>query len=356
MLKLNNKCLCEYCFKEIKSNGKCNCKKDSLIPQALELNTILHGRFVIGKVLGKGGFGFTYLAYDSKKDTVVAIKEFFPEALVFRKSGETKISLLDKSKVEIYLKSLNRFYEEAKVISTLSHPNIVKVFNMYYENDTAYFTMEYLNGSDLRKYVIRNGGKLSENECLIFTAAVSEALETLHTRGVLHRDVAPDNIFITEDGHVKLIDFGSARNYIDKHADGMTVMLKKSFAPIEQYMKSGDQGPWTDIYALGATMIYCLNGNTPPDALTRINNSELIINCSPYLSGIIKKMMCVQKDGRFLSIRELKPELFRAFTITAEPKTFLTEPFIASEIPDNKADQEKPGFWSSFKKTLFKII
>ena len=117
MLKLNNKCLCEYCFKELRGNGKCNCKIDPLIPQALELNTILHGRFVIGKVLGKGGFGFTYLAYDSKKDMVVAIKEFFPESLVFRKEGETKISLLDKSKVEIYLKSLNRFYEEAKVIS-----------------------------------------------------------------------------------------------------------------------------------------------------------------------------------------------------------------------------------------------
>lgn len=130
----------------------------------------------------------------------------------------------------------------------------------------------------------------------------------------------------------------------------MTVMLKKSFAPVEQYMKSGDQGPWTDIYALGATMMYCLSGKAPHDALYRLNNPELIIDCSPYLSGIINKMMSVHKEGRFQNIKELKPELFKSFSMTVT--TVNTEP--EPEVPVAVVTEKKTGFWSSFIRKLFR--
>ncbi len=312
MLQLNNKCLCESCFSPVDVSG--SCPKCRNIPQsrpanALELNAILHGRYVIGKVLGQGGFSITYLAYDNKMDRIVAIKEFFPEMLVSRNRGDASVRINSPDNAESFRSNVQRFYDEAKMISELNHPNIIKVYNLYYENGTAFYTMEYLDGCDLRHYVNGRGGRIAENELIPIIACVAEALGTVHANGLLHRDIAPDNIFIMSNGTVKLIDFGASRSSLANGAEGFSVVLKQGFAPVEQYQRHGNQGPWTDIYALGATMYYCLNGTMPPVAPERTNNPHLSLNCSEPLAQVINKMMLVDAQYRYRTIAEFKRDL-----------------------------------------------
>lgn len=339
MLRLNNKILCKHCFTEIKNGSTCPVCNGIARPReasALELNSILHGRYVVGRVLGKGGFSITYLAYDNKLDKVVAIKEFFPDSLVHRIQGESAVRLNDSNQMELYKKCVKRFYEEAQVISTISHPNVLDVYNLYYENGTAFYTMEYLIGNDLRNYVKRNGGPIKEKELITIIACVSEALETIHKRGILHRDIAPDNIFITNNGVVKLIDFGSARNIVNREK-GFTVLIKRNFTPPEQYQAKGNQGAWTDIYALGATMVYCLTGVAPPDVAERMNSAQLQLNCSPMLAETISKMLEIRTEERFQNISELKKALIKT-SLTLSKASAVAETVYTPEEPEKATD------------------
>ena len=149
-------------------------------------------------------------------------------------------------------------------------------------------------------------------------ACVAEALQTVHGKGLLHRDIAPDNIFIRSNGDVRLIDFGAARSMIANGGDGYSVILKQGFAPGEQYQRYGNQGPWTDIYALGATMLYCLSGKMPASAMERINNPQLPVTCSVPIFNVINKMMQVNIGDRYQSIAEFKKELFRSILMTSQ--------------------------------------
>lgn len=320
MLQLNGKNLCENCFSFVDTNGfcsKCGNLPQARVSSALALNSILHGRYVVGKVLGKGGFSITYLAYDNKLDRVVAIKEFFPDMIVSRNMGEPQIRINSPDNVDMFKTSVQRFYEEAKMISELRHPNIVDVYNLYYENGTAFYTMEYLDGCDLRYHVAHNNGCISEDALMPIIACVAEALETVHSKGLLHRDIAPDNIFITKDGQVKLIDFGAARSTLANGGDGFSVVLKQGFAPVEQYQRHGNQGPWTDIYALGATMYYCLSGKMPPTATDRLNNPQIPVTGSLPLFHVIDKMMQINMNERYQSVAEFKKALFNSIQLSA---------------------------------------
>ncbi len=319
MLNLNGKNMCENCFSVIDKNANCPCcggLPQPRVSSALSLNSILHGRYVIGKVLGKGGFSITYIAYDSKLDRVVAIKEFFPDMIVSRNSGESQVRINSPDNVDMFKISVQRFYEEAKMISELRHPNIVNVYNLYYENGTAFYTMEYLDGCDLRYYIAQNNGTISEDALMPIVACVAEALETVHTKGLLHRDVAPDNIFITKDGQVKLIDFGAARSTLANGGEGFSVVLKQGFAPVEQYQRHGNQGPWTDIYALGATMYYCLSGKMPLPVTERLNNPQISVTGSVPLYHVIDKMMQINPNDRYRSVSDFKKALFNSIQLT----------------------------------------
>ena len=198
-----------------------------------------------------------------KMDMKVAIKEYLPDTIAYRTPGATLMSTYAGEKHDAYQLGAEKFYEEARTIAKFNgHPNIINVQQFFYENNTAYFVMEYIEGIDLKKYATQKGGKLNEQEVLKIILPIVDALIVVHSVGVLHRDISPDNIYITNDGTVKLLDFGAAGQVLGEHSKSLSVILKPGFAPIEQYQTKGKQGPWTDVYALAATMYYCFDRST----------------------------------------------------------------------------------------------
>ena len=309
---IENESFCIKCFDKIGSQDelcdKCDSKRNNEIyPTVLEEGTVLGERYVVGKVLGKGGFGITYLSYDCVNKKKVAIKEYFPDSLAHRDTGLTTVSLYTDGRYDDFKKGEESFFNEAKTLSLLGYnENIVKVFELFSENNTSYYVMEYLEGSDLKTHLMKNG-PMSEQKVLSIMEPVLNAVSAVHSLDFLHRDISPDNIFLCDDGSVKLIDFGSARQVISQEAKTLTVMLKHGFAPFEQYKTHGVQGPWTDIYALGATMYYAITGKVPLDAPSRIDNPELDMSkVSDNLSWVIKGMLNIQPEYRFRSISEVR--------------------------------------------------
>lgn len=241
--------------------------------ELLSLGTrLLGGRYIINKVLGQGGFGITYLATDSKLQHLVAIKEFFPSELVTRHGKQ--VSLKSSKKPADYQHYKKRFIEEAHALSRFNHPGIVKVYTVFEENNTAYITMEFLNGKTLRK-LVEEKGKLAEKQAVTYIEKVGEALTVVHQANLLHRDIKPGNIMVTDDGRVVLIDFGAARAFVVENTQNLSVILTPGYAPKEQYASRARTGPYTDIYALGATLYHLLTGQVPVDALNRDLGLEL---------------------------------------------------------------------------------
>jgi serine/threonine protein kinase len=314
----DNRDLCESCFEEISHDtALCSaCGHNQGIRKAdcnLPIGTILMGRFVIGRVLGKGGFGVTYLAYDLKGGRKVAIKEYMPDALSWRTPGSTAVSTYSGEKEESFKLGSEKFYDEAKTISRFNgHPNIINVFEFFYENNTAYFVMEYIEGVDVKTHVARRGGRLSEEEAVRLTLPVMDALIVVHSVGILHRDISPDNIYITKNNEVKLLDFGAARQVLGDMSKSLSVVLKPGFAPIEQYQSRGNQGQWTDVYALGATLYYCLTSHVPEAAMDRIDTDglkapeEFGISVSSQLWNVINRSLSLRAANRYQTMSEFK--------------------------------------------------
>ena len=325
MLEINGKNLCEYCFSEIEENrDKCtHCsseKNNSKYPTALPEGTILAGRYVVGRVLGKGGFGITYLCYDTRENKTVAVKEYLPDHLTHRNTGETQVSTYSGETEEYFRTGAQKFFEEAKLVSNFNgNPNIISVYEFFYENNTTYFVMEYLDGVDLKTYIKQKGGKIPEGEALYIADKVIQALMIVHSTNILHRDISPDNIFICSDGKIKLIDFGAARQVMGEVSKSLSVVLKEGFAPIEQYQTRGKQGPWTDIYALGATLYYSLTGEVLDNAMTRMtDDSQMHLeSVSPKLADIITKMLEIKKEDRYQNAFELS-QAFSVFNKDVE--------------------------------------
>ena len=231
--------------------------------------SVLEGRYVIGKVLGYGGFGATYIAWDPVLEQKVAIKEYLPSEFSTRMPGEATVTVFGGDRSEQFREGMEKFVEEAKRLSQFrSEPGIVKIFDSFQANSTAYIIMEYLDGETLTSYLDREGA-VSEETAISMLRPVMQSLQAVHAEGLLHRDIAPDNIFITKDGDVKLIDFGASRYATTSHSRSLTVIIKPGYSPEEQYRSHGDQGPHTDVYSLAAVMYKMLTGVTPPDALER---------------------------------------------------------------------------------------
>lgn len=312
MLMLGNRLLCSSCFAPIKKEP---CKKCGYHEPAYEaenmvlpVGTVLMGNFLIGKVLGKGGFGITYLAYDVKFDKIIAIKEYFPIELAMRRKGETAILVRDNDAAELFKKGVRKFYNEASFVAKFAdNPNIVKVYQFFYENDTAYFTMELLNGITLKDYVCRVGA-ITPGQALYIAEMISCAFNDLHRENIMHRDVSPDNIMLCTDGSVKLLDFGAARQVYSEGSQLLSVVMKPGFAPIEQYMRSGKQGPWTDIYSLGASLYYALTRKVPENPQNRLeDDSEMqnnVFNIDPRMRELLDKSMKVKYLDRYSSAEE----------------------------------------------------
>lgn len=235
----------------------------------IEPGTLLYDRYIIGKVLGYGGFGVTYIAWDGKLQQKVAIKEYLPGEFSTRMPGQSHVRVFGGDKSEQFRDGLKKFIEEAKNLAKFQNePGIVKVFDSFEDNDTAYIAMEYLDGETLTDYLKREK-TIHEDKAVEMLMPVMESLRVVHDAGLLHRDIAPDNIFLTKTGEVKLIDFGASRYATTSHSRSLTVIIKPGYSPEEQYRSRGDQGPHTDVYALASTLYKMITGKTPPDSMER---------------------------------------------------------------------------------------
>ncbi len=241
--------------------------------------TILHKQYIIGKALGYGSFGVTYIGWDKMMRRKVAIKEYLPSEYATRKVEDTDLTIPEsESQQQKFEKGMKKFRQEAEKLAKLGHVDgVVYVYDTFEENNTAYIVMEYLNGETLASYLKRNG-VLSEKETLELMIPLLQALQAVHEQNIIHRDISPDNIFIATDSagnrQVKLIDFGAARFATSSHSKSLTVLLRPGYSPEEQYRSSGEQGPHTDVYAIAAVMYQMVTGVIPPDALERRTSIE----------------------------------------------------------------------------------
>ena len=239
--------------------------KNHLIP-----GTILSDRYMLGKVIGHGGFGITYIAWDEKIQKKVAVKEYFPNAFSTRQKGLTEVSCYNEKAEKFFKEGMSKMLDEARRISRFSdNENIVDIYDYFEENNTAYIVMEYLEGEDLKKYLEKKGGKIDPEQAVKIILPVLNALKDMHREKLIHRDISPDNIYMCNNGKVKLLDFGAARLEVEDAEKSLSVMVKRGYAPKEQYISRSKQGPWTDVYAVCATMYKMITGEVPSESIER---------------------------------------------------------------------------------------
>jgi beta-lactam-binding protein with PASTA domain/predicted Ser/Thr protein kinase len=237
----------------------------------MEPGSILHDRYIVGRAVGSGGFGVTYVAWDAKLERKIAIKEYLPGEFSTRVPGRTQITVFsDEAKIEQFDTGKTKFIDEAQRLAKFqSEDGIVSVYDHFEDNGTAYIIMEFLEGQTLADYFKTVRNTVEPEEAIAMLLPIVRSLQAVHGVGIIHRDVAPDNIHIGTNGKIKLIDFGAARFATTNHSRSLTVLMKPGYSPEEQYRSRGDQGPHTDVYALGAVLYRMITGKTPPDALER---------------------------------------------------------------------------------------
>ncbi|MDX2004233.1 MAG: protein kinase [Meiothermus sp.] len=306
---------CPYCASPVPPDAKiCPACGSSLAPEAPDTSAhlpvgtrLLGGRYTIGKVLGQGGFGITYMGTDTRTNMAVAIKELFPEGSARQPNSRNVVPPTGMAGGG-FSETLQKFEEEAQTTAKFNHPGIVRVFDVFEENGTGYMVMELLKGQTLGKRIEKQG-KLSPAEAMDITNKLLDALEVVHKAGMLHRDIKPDNIFLLQDGRVVLIDFGSARDFARNKTLSHTRLVTPGYAPLEQYGSSGKFGPYTDIYALGATLYHALMGTVPPAATDRVQ-TNLALKLPPStpdsLENAVNKALEIRVDARPQSIQEFR--------------------------------------------------
>lgn len=285
-------------------------------PLHLRPRTELHGQYLIGKVLGHGGFGVTYLGWDMNLERKIAIKEYLPSGMAVRTGASSDVVPFSGDSRKDFEYGLERYLDEARTVARFqTHPSVVSVLNFFRANGTAYLVMEYLEGTTFERYLDSQGGRTTVDTVLTIMVPVLEALASVHQQGILHRDISPDNIYITRKWQIKVLDFGAARYALGQKSRNLSVILKEGYAPVEQYYSKGNQGPWTDVYACGATIYRALSGKVPPPPLDRMQGdelrplSELGVTIAPQQERVIMKALAVQPDARFSSMLEFRDML-----------------------------------------------
>lgn len=304
-------------------------------PLALDEGTLLNDQFRVGRVLGVGGFAITYLAFDEVLEMVVAVKEFLPSNIAVRKTGSHTVQPRSSGgEADDFAFGLRRFLQEARTLAKFEdHPNIVRVRTFFRENGTGYLVMNFYEGRTLSEYLAARNGFLPEDEALLITEQVVEGLSAVHGEDILHRDIDPNNVYLADVGKVVLLDFGAARTAVGGRTQSMSVVLKRGYAPHEQYHSHGDQGPWTDVYACSATLYRALTGYKPPEAAARILEDdlappkELVPSLSAATNEAVLEGLAIRPDDR--------PQTMEAF---------------ASRLPEPPAEAE-PG-WIGEQTTL----
>ena len=286
----------------------------------LRKGTRLIGRYTIEGVLGQGGFGITYLGIDELHEKKVAIKEFFPQGIVTRNiEYQDTVTVTFVGEKDNYEKGKERFLKEARTMAKFSKDEgIVKALDFFEINNTAYIVMEYLEGITLKQY-LRENQRIAPEDLIELLVPLIESLDEIHSQGMIHRDISPDNIMVLPDGRIKLMDFGAARDYTEFGEKSLSIVLKPGYAPPEQYQTHGIQGPWTDIYALCAPMYKCITGENPPDAIERVMEdhlkkiSEFGITIPPQEEAAIIKGMSVSAKDRYQDIKDFCEDLYGGY-------------------------------------------
>lgn len=286
--------------------------------RALPSGTILNDQYEIKRILGEGGFGITYLAYDNYLKIKVAIKEYFPSQFSSRDttSGTKEITVISGEMSRYYEKGLNDYKTEGNRLTKFNNlDGIVSVLNFFFENNTAYMVMEYVDGITLKEYLKNRGNKLDWRKTLEMFRPVINSFEIIHRAGIIHRDISPDNIMISKDGRMTIIDFGAARN--DDDEKSKTIMLKKGYAPPEQYVKNGNQGTWTDVYALCATIYRMITGERPQESIAIKAGSAKLTPIRSYIKNIpdrlekaLSRGLEIDISNRIKTMEELEGYLY----------------------------------------------
>ena len=290
----------------------------ALEPYFLYQGMMLNERYIVGQVLGYGGFGITYKAWDKSLNTVVAIKEYYYMGVASRRPGEQAISVYAQKSRATYHHFLERFLDEARHTAKFrANKNIVNVFEYFEANNTAYMVMEFLEGTPLNEFLKHNS--MDVDQCVLVMQGICAALKSVHEAKIIHRDISPDNIYLCSNGTVKLIDFGAARfsKKEEQEVVRMTQVMKPGFSPPEQYQAISEQGAWTDIYALGATLYYMITGTKPIESTNRkaednlIQPKEIKPDLPDYINDTILRAVAVDMHLRFSSVDEFEKALLK---------------------------------------------
>ena len=302
-LTVENAVFCPYCGKNPKEQNALH---------RLSAGTVLHDRYLVGATLGEGGFGITYVGFDTTLQMKVALKEYYPSGIATRvNTVSNTVSVGVEKQKNIFDSGKDSFLNEARSVAQFSKERgIVDVRDFFTENNTAYIVMEFLDGVNLNEYIYKNG-VIEAKQTFEMMLPLMRSLEKMHKQNVIHRDISPDNIMYQYDGTLKLMDFGAARHFSQDESKSLSVVLKPGYAPYEQYSRKGKQGPWTDVYALCATIYKCITGETPPDSLDRAieddlkKPSELGVSIPEILENALMKGLAVHSQNRLQSMDEL---------------------------------------------------
>lgn len=324
---------CPHCMRELTGHrgGACpfcgfNAQKSPQPAEAMPRNTILNGKYLVGDVLGRGGFGITYIGFDLSLESRVAIKEYYPSGAAMRREGESELYWSSSYKFRSSREDAkNYFLKEARKMARVENiPSVVRVRETFLANETAYIVMDYVEGETL-KARLRREGPMTYTACYALLRPMMQDLCKIHRQGVIHRDISPDNIMIQGDGSVKLLDLGAAKD-LNKHSDEVSVPVgKNGYSPMEQYLNNGRIGPWTDVYALCATIYYACYGKRVPQSLERLEQDTLRFDLPtrepipPYVVGALRKGLAVRAADRTQSVDALLDQLEEEQTTILRP-------------------------------------
>ncbi len=336
--------------------------------------TLLKDRYLIGRILGEGGFGVTYLAYDLILATKLAIKEFLPRGFATRASDGVTVSACghntESEARQIFTHGLEKFLDEARILAQFSeHSGIVAVRDFFPANGTGYLVMSYLNGMTLKQHIATQSGRLPFVKAFQLLSPVMDTLREIHTAGLIHRDISPDNIYLTHSQQVKLIDFGAARFAMleNDHSHSLSVIFKRGFAPLEQYYTHGHQGPWTDVYAVAGTLYYAITGQLPPEAPARVHEdrlqppSMLGVPMPGTTESVLLKGLAVKMKARYTTIEAFQQDLAQAITdeqtqiLPSRPAISMITETLISQTDGNSVKQYRPRFLGALGASILAL-
>ena len=340
---------CPNCFSSVDVGGICavcgyDQEKARKFEGVIEPMNILNARFLTGRVLGRGGFGVTYLAKDMLTNTKVAIKECMPESYACRVD---EVNVMPKKDEEYAFDQCKKnFRQESGALFDLRHNSfVVNVSHYFSENNTEYFVMEYIDGVSVKFLTQNQGGKISFENAILVLLTVGSALMEIHKNGIIHRDISPENIMITKDGVIKLIDFGASKNFHESDGiDSESIFLKPGFAPPEQYSNDGNQGPWTDVYALAATFYTIVSGQPLVDSCYRLKEDnmksliELGCDVPVYVSDAIKKALEPEIHNRYRTVSDFLDDVSEVSASASQ-----IDNYTLTLVSQQKAKEDREG-------------